>query len=185
MPWGTTKAQKAALKRLQEKKKSITAHAKVLHKNTIKNLSSPKKSMYSGIFFYVYLYEFCRKRDIRPILVILLLIIDFYEVFVYSQIQDWGLTETDEQVAHWLRKLRREKFTEKEQGQRAHYFLAIKGKNLLREFLTYYETRRDAQLEKNKNGHKKLVVYFSRGDILRIKQDNLAKGIEPQRTFKW
>lgn len=186
MPWGNSPAQKAARKRYLEKMSEINQKAKELHKNTIKKLSDNRKGMYSGIFFHIYLTDFCRaKRKLKPIVIIVLMIIDFYEVFVYSQLPEWGLTVTDDEMTHFLRRLRKEKFIDRIQNKRANYFLTLKSRNLLDEFYKYYDDRRKAQLKKNAEGHKKLVVYLSRGDILRLKQDNIVKGVKLNRVRGW
>lgn len=185
MAWSDTPAQLRAKERYYEKLSEINKRAKEIHQNTIKRLSRAEKSKYHGIFFHIYLTDFCKPRKIKPIVVILLMIMDFYEVFVYSQLQDWGLAETNEEIGHWIKRLRKEKYTEKEMNKNAHYFLTLKSRNLLRDFHAYYDKRLEEQAEKNANGHERLVVYFSRGDMNKIIEKNKAKGIKIQRTRGW
>lgn len=186
MPWGTTKKQLSKRAKLHAQLSAINKKAKQLHNNAIKVLSTPKRSKYHGIFFYIYLNRYCKQKKLTEILVILLMMVDFYQVFDYKYIQLWGLGQRDDEVTYWIRQLRKDGFIIKDQIHRAHFYLSLKGTNIVNEFYDFYEKERKEQLKKNADGHKKLVVYFSRADLQRNKQDNIAKGIKhiPYRGWK-
>lgn len=155
MAWGTGEKAKIGREKHFKNLQLINAKARELHLLKIKRISRVEMSRYHGLFAHTIIYNFSIKEDMPEQSVLLLAIMNMYNVFYRTDAYLWGLVHNNNALRRLTERVIHTGYVDviRTKHNVAGYYLSIKGKEFVVRFNKYYDTRVKQILKSNANGN--------------------------------
>lgn len=158
MPWGKgEQAQQTKAEMLAELRK-VNAKARKLHELHIKKILKGDFNLLNGVLAYRAIDHFGAKEKLYPVSVLLLLVMDSQKYTTARDIYMYGLVTRQQHLNRLLQYLKKWGFVETNTAQRnKHYFLTLKGQNIVKEFKEFYIQRTKEIIKSNAKGNRDII----------------------------